>query len=242
MRLSVDGKIVVVPLARGTTPREAARATAAQIEALGLSAILSDNTPDALSLVPTSDLLIRRRGGGASPIVRPASGAREDALSTDASLRVCLGRVDLSDGLTHFSDANAASGTLEERALLKAFDRDTGIEVFFIPSFASAQRVGESFMGEDLGPIRNVAVEDRAGVRAGNATSTLAHEIGHLLFAQAGHPDDYARDTSTLLMDSDAVGADAYGPRRVPIDDCIRARHEHGPGGRVELMRLKAPD
>lgn len=242
VRFSIDGKAVVVSLAPRTTPREAARAAAAKIEALGFSAILSDNTADTLSIVPTSDLLVRRRGGGASPTVLPASGAREDELSTDASLRVCVGRVDLSDGLTHFSDANATSGTLEERALLKAFDRDAGIEVFFVPSFASAQRVGESFMGEDLGPIRNVAVEDRAGVRAGSATSTLAHEIGHLLFAQAGHPDDYAHDTPTLLMDSDAVGADAYGPRRVPIEDCIRARHEHGPGGKVELLRLKAPD
>ena len=41
--------------------------------------------------------------------------APDQPLSSDATLAACIGDVDLSDGLTHFSDYDAAAGTIEER-------------------------------------------------------------------------------------------------------------------------------
>jgi hypothetical protein len=235
LRVRVDGRAIKVALSAGTKPRAAARAVAAAIEAVGLTAQVSDNPPIAASAFGTADVLVRRKGGALASIEAPASGP----VSTDATMTACIGRVDLEDGLQHFGDIDAIAGTVEERTLIKAFDDGdpSTIEVFVVPSFAGGGRIGESFICADGGAIRNVVIEDRAAVRAGGASFALAHELGHILLDDPGHPDDFGADTPTRLMDADATNASAYGPRRLLVEECARALRQSGPGAPVPLLR-----
>jgi hypothetical protein len=165
-------------------------------------------------------------------------------------LTIRIGSVDLSDGLEHFTDTDSVAGTLEERTLIKAFDDGdpTTIEVVVIPLFGkgpfasaglaggSAGRIGESFIASDRSSIRNVVLLDRAGIRARKSSLTLAHELGHVLLDQAGHPDDYGVDMPTSLMDSDAADESPFGPRRISLEECARVVRESGPGARLPLL------
>lgn len=223
----VDGKPVELAVPPGTTARAAARLLAARIERLGLQARVSDNAAIGPGVAPSSDVLVRRRDGTLATIAGPARGP----VSTDATLTACIGGVDLEDGLQHFTDVDAIAGTVEERALVKAFDDGdpSTVEVVVVPSFAGGSRIGESFIDADGGAIRNVVLEDRGGFRADRASFTLAHELGHVLLDQPGHPDDYGVDTPTQLMDADAANATAFGPRRLSLAECERALRQSGP-------------
>jgi hypothetical protein len=105
-----------------------------------------------------------------------------------------------------------------------------------VPSFAGGGRIGESFIGADGGATRNVAIEDRGGGRAGQASFAMAHELGHVLLDDPGHPDDFGADTPTRLMDADAANASAFGPRRLLVAECARAVRQSGPGAPVPLL------
>jgi hypothetical protein len=235
IRLRAEGRAIKVPLTRGARPADAARAVAAAIEAAGLAATVSDNAPIAAGAFGSADVLVWRRGGGLATLDLPVSGP----LSTDRTMTACLGRVSLEDGLQHFGDIDAIAGTVEERALIKAFDDGdpSTIEVFVIPSFAGGGRIGESFISADGGAIRNVVIEDRSGLRADRASFTLAHELGHVLLDEPGHPDDFGVDTPTRLMDADAANPSAYGPRRLLVEECARALRQSGPGAPTALLR-----
>jgi hypothetical protein len=151
---------------------------------------------------------------------------------------VCLGEVDLSDGLQHFNDFDAVSGTVEERSLLKAFDDGdpATLEVFVIPNFAHSGRIGESFIYADGSSVRNAVIIDRAGIRAGARSYALAHELGHILLDMPGHPDDYGVDQPSSLMDADAADPTIFGPRRLTVADCERALRQSGPRAPVPLL------
>jgi hypothetical protein len=159
-------------------------------------------------------------------------------LSSDPTLDVCLGEVDLADGLEHFTDFDAVAGTVEERSLVKAFDDGdpTTIEVFVIPNFAHSGRIGESFIYADGSSMRNVVIIDRAAVRAGARSFALAHELGHILLDMPGHPDDYGVDQPSTLMDADAADPTIFGPRRLSVEDCERALRQSGPNAPVPLL------
>lgn len=227
IKLRVDGRELAHPIAPGLEPAAAARSFAAALARAGFEVTVSDNARASLALLPSSDLMVSHPKRGPALLELPAKGA----LSTDRSLSVRIGAVDLEDGLQHFGDADASVGTVEERALIKAFDDGDPrtIEVFVIPSFGGGARLGESFIGADAGALRNVVLEDRAGVRADAASFTLAHELGHVLLDQPGHPDDYGTDTPERLMDSDAASATIFGPRRLAIGECERAFRQSGP-------------
>ena len=64
-------------------------------------------------------MLVRRRDG---QLGRSRARRSEGRVTTDATMTACIGGVDLSDGLDHFVDVDAPAGTVEERALVKAFD------------------------------------------------------------------------------------------------------------------------
>jgi hypothetical protein len=81
-----------------------------------------------------------------------------------------------------------------------------------------------------------VVIMDRAGVRARRTSLTLAHELGHVILDEPGHPDDYGVDTPTLLMDSDASDSSPFGPRRITVDECARAIRQSGPTARLPLL------
>ena len=235
IHVRVDGRDVKVPILAGARPAGAARAVAAAVSAAGFLAAVSENPAIGAGASGSADVLVRRKSGAFATIDVPASGP----ISTDATLTACLGRVDLEDGLQHFGDVDAIAGTVEERALIKAFDDGdpSTIEIFLIPSFAGGGRIGESFISADGGSVRNVLIEDRAGIRAGRASFALAHELGHILLDDPGHPDDFGADTPTRLMDADAASSSAFGPRRLLVDECARAVRQSGPGAPVPLLR-----
>jgi hypothetical protein len=234
IRLRAEGHAIVVATEPGEGPDRVADALVRAVQRAGLVAVVSSNASIAPAIGPSVDVSIRRRDG-ALAAVDTTPGA---PLSTDRSLRVRIGSVDLSDGIDHFTDIDAAAGTLEERTLLKALDDGdpTTIEVVVVPLFAGGGRIGESFIGSDLSSVRNVVLLDRAGIRARKSSLTLAHELGHVLMDLPGHPDDYGVDTPTLLMDSDAADASPFGPRRLTIEECARAVRQSGPKARVPML------
>jgi hypothetical protein len=234
IRLRAAERTIIVPTTAGEGPGPVAWDLARLAERAGLVAIVSPNARIGPGLAPSVDVSLRRRDG-ALVAIEPVAGTR---LSTDATLSVRIGSVDLGDGLQHFTDMDAMAGTLEERTLLKAIDDGdpTTIEIVVVPLFAGGGRIGESFIGSDLSSVRNVVLLDRAGIRARKSSLTLAHELGHVLMDLPGHPDDYGVDTPTLLMDSDAADASPFGPRRITLDECARVVRQSGPKGRVPLL------
>ncbi len=234
IRLRVEGKTLSVSTSPGESTDRVASDLARQVEKSGLVAVVSPNARIGPGLSPSVDVSVRRKDG-ALCAVDTVPGV---PLSTDPTLSVRIGSVDLSDGLQHFTDMDAMAGTLEERTLLKAFDDGDprSIEVVVVPLFAGGGRIGESFIGSDLSSVRNVVLLDRAGIRARKSSLTLAHELGHVLMDLPGHPDDYGVDTPTQLMDSDAADASPFGPRRITLDECARVVRQAGPAARVPLL------
>jgi hypothetical protein len=234
IRFVTGGHRIRVPLEPGRAPVDVARAVARAIEAHGLVAKVSVNARTGPSALRTADVLVMRPDGSPGEITPDGVAP----LSSDASLAACLGEVDLADGLSHFSDADAAAGTVEERALVKAYeDGDpTTIDVFIVPAFSGAGRIGESFIDEPGSSIKNVVILDRAAIRAGARSFALAHELGHVLLDLPGHPDDFGVDRPSALMDADAADPSNFGPRRLSIDDCERAVRQSGPGVAIPLL------
>jgi hypothetical protein len=234
IRLRADGRLVDVTTTAGESPDLCARDVARSVERAGLVAMVSPNAKSGPALWPSVDVSVRRHDGSLATL-DTLPGA---PLSTDPSLGVRIGSVDLSDGITHFTDMDAMAGTLEERTLIKAIDDGdpTTIEVIVVPLFAGGGRIGESFIASDLSSVRNVVLLDRAGIRARQSSLTLAHELGHVLLDLPGHPDDFGVDTPTSLMDSDAADPSPFGPRRLSADDCARMIRQSGPGARVPML------
>ncbi len=201
IRLRADNKTLTVTTTSGEIPDRVASDLSRAADRAWLVAFLSPNARIGPGSFASSVDVSLRRKDGTLVAVETIPGT---PLSTDATLSVRIGSVDLSDGLQHFTDMDAAAGTLEERTLLKALDDadPTTIEIVVVPLFAGGGRIGESFIGSDQSSVRNVVLLDRAGIRARKSSLTLAHELGHVLMDMPGHPDDYGVDTPTLLMDS----------------------------------------
>jgi hypothetical protein len=235
IRLSVGGRRVHVATRPGETPLEVAGSLSRAIERAGLVGAVSANPRAESFPLPTADVLVQRRDGQLMDV--SADGVAP--LSSDPSLPVCVGVVDLADGLEHFSNIDASAGTIEERALIKAFeDRDpTTIDVFVVPAFSGSGRIGESFIDGPGASIQNVVIVDRAAIRLGARSFALAHELGHVLLDLAGHPDDFGVDSPSLLMDADATDASIFGPRRLTIADCERALRQSGTNAATPLLR-----
>jgi hypothetical protein len=234
LRLRADGKSITVPTGRGEGADTVARRLARAIERAGLVAVISTNARIGPGIEPGVDVSVRRKDGSLVAVDTPPGLP----LSTDATLGIRIGSVDMSDGLQHFTDVDAMAGTLEERTLLKAIDDDDPgtIEIVVVPLFAGGGRIGESFIGSDLSSVRNVVLVDRAGIRARKSSLTVAHELGHVLMDLPGHPDDYGADTPTQLMDSDAADSSPFGPRRLTLEECARVVRQAGPDARMPLL------
>jgi hypothetical protein len=233
--LRIDEKSVEIRTEEGASPRSLARRLSFAIEKAGFSATISDNSRITPGALPTSDVLVKRRNGTPAVVRSPEEGV----VSSDRTLGVCLGAVDLSDGLQHFTDGDAVAGSLEERALLKYLDDGdpTTVEVVFVPSFATGGRIGESFIRGDRSSLSNMVIEDRAGIRSDRIAFALAHELGHVLLDVPGHSDDFGVDSPTRLMDSDSADPSAFGPRRLSVDECARAVRASGPAALVPILK-----
>jgi hypothetical protein len=231
---AAEGKPIRVSTRASDAPVAVAHAVARAVEAAGLRATVSPSTRISFGAERTADVLVHRPDGTRATLSQLA----REPLSSDRTLSACIGEVDLSDGLTHFDDLDAAAGTLEERALAKAYQDDDAstVEVFIVPSFSKTGRIGESFIDTDGSGIQNVVIVDRAGIRAGARSYVLAHELGHVFLDMPGHPDDFGVDQPWMLMDADATDGSIFGPRRISVDDCERAVRESGPRGLVPLL------
>jgi hypothetical protein len=230
IKLKIEGKPVSVTTKKGWSTRQVALELQRVAQRIGARATLSENARISPGAAPSVDVAVKKPNGDLASV--------ELISSTDATLSVNVGAVDLTDGLQHFGDTDSVAGTLEERALVKAVeDGDPRtIEVIVVPFFAGGGRIGESFIASDGSSMRNVVIIDRAGVRARRTSFTLAHELGHVILDEPGHPDDYGVDTPTLLMDSDASDSSPFGPRRLTVDECSRALKQAGPSARVPLL------
>lgn len=229
LRLRVGARSIRLATRAGETPTAVA---ARLFDALGgrSSVKVFENQRASGDAVASADLLL-----DGSTKLEPEPDA---PLSSDPTLRLCVSGLDLSDGLTHFGDIDAFVGTVEERALLRAFDDgDAGsIEVLVVPSFARSERIGESFIQSPGSSLSSAVIIDRQAIRAGARSFALAHELGHVLLAMPGHPDDFGVDQSWSLMDADVADATIFGPRRLSIADCERAVTQSGPDALVPLL------
>ena len=231
VRLRIEGKPLSFATKKGWSTRQAALELQRVAEQSGLRAALSENARIAPGASPSVDVAVRKKDGQLASV--------ELVSSSDPTLSVHVGAVDLTDGLQHFGDTDSVAGTLEERTLVKSVEDDDPrtIEVIVVPFFGGGGRIGESFIASDGSSMRNVVIIDRAGVRARRTSLTLAHELGHVILDEPGHPDDYGIDTPTLLMDSDASDASPFGPRRISNDECARAVRQSGPASRLPLLQ-----
>ncbi|MGC4094767.1 MAG: hypothetical protein QM756_43990 [Polyangiaceae bacterium] len=222
-----------VPTLAGESPQVVADRVASVLRAAGFPALVSRNLRIEPGALESVDVLVKRGTKMWSLELEPAL-----PLSSDATLNVCIGAVDLEDGLSHFTDYDSAAGTLEERTMIKAYaDADPStIDMFVVPAFSGAGRVGESFLDALGSSIRNTVIVDRSAILAGARSHVLSHEIGHVLLQMPGHPDDYGVDQPTALMDSDATDPSIFGPRRLSVEECERAVRERGPTSRAPLL------
>lgn len=233
IRFAAGNRAIFLRTHEGESPSLVAVRLAAAIRQAGLSVKLLSNTRAGDAALPSYDLVLTDGHGQPSNLAFPAGGP-----SDDRSLRVCVARLDLADGLEHFSDLDAATGTTEERYLLRALSDDDPqtIELFVVPLFSGMGRIGESFIYTQGGSVESALILDRTGVRAGARSFTLAHELGHILLDLPGHPDDFGVDTPSSLMDADAADSTIFGPRRLSLDDCRRALRQSGAGAPVPLI------
>jgi hypothetical protein len=234
LRFAIGGHHVRVATQAGQTPAEVAGAVARTLSSLGVAASVSPNPATPGAPFGTADVIVRRADGSLAEL--RADGT--SPLSSDPSLGTCFGEVDFADGVEHFTDIDAPAGTVEERALVKAYDDGdpTTLDVFVVPAFAGAGRIGESFVHDPGASIQNVVILDRAGIRAGARSFVLAHELGHVLLDLPGHPDDFGVDRPSDLMDADAADPSMWGPRRLSLAECERAYRQSGPGASVPLL------
>ncbi len=235
LRFKIDGKATVtIAISSGSSIDGVAREVALAITHAGFVAIVSPNAHASSSAAPSVDILVRHHDNTLASL----DTITDVPLCTDRTLTARIGSVELSGGLEHFGDDDSPVGTLEERTLVKSLDDGdpTTIELVIVPFFAGAGRIGESFIASESPTMRNVVLLDRGGVRARRTSLTLAHELGHVLLSMPGHPDDYGEDTPTLLLDSDASDASPFGPKRIPVEECVRALRESGPQARVPLL------
>jgi hypothetical protein len=232
--LGVGGRQLEIATWPGAPPESVAERIATRLRRLDYRVQLSPNPRESFAANASVDVLVRSARGKYVPLdVLPAP-----KVGAETSLEVCLGAVNLSDGLNHFTDADAAAGTLEERSLLKAIadDDPRTIDVLLLPYFVTVGRIGESFVDAAGLGVRNAIIVDRAGVRAGARSFALAHELGHVLLQVAGHPDDYGSDRPSSLMDADAADSSIFGPRRLSVAECERAVLQNGPGSPLPLL------
>jgi hypothetical protein len=230
LRLQNGARKVALETHAGESPVNVALRLADALSSGRTPAQVFENQRDASDALPSADVLL----GAASKW----QAAANQPLSSDPTLPLCLGRVDLNDGLLHFGDGNAFSGTLEERSLLRAFDDGDprSIELFVVPGFDSAERIGESFIVSAGSSLSSSVIIDRSAIWAGARSFALAHELGHVLLAMPGHPDDFGVDQSWSLMDADVADPTVFGPRRLSSADCERALTQAGPRAFTPLL------
>ena len=240
LRMRISGRpLRPVTTSAGASPTETALALADAVETLGFRARVTTNVSTEFGAGESADLVVTDRDG--TPVAITADGA--SPLSTDLQQSVTIGSVDLTDGLGEFDNMNAATGSLEERTLLKLLGDDdpTTIDLFIVNGFSGGTRQGEAFIEADGGAIVNALILDRNGIRQQQEAWTQAHELGHVLLNHPYHPDNVGPDRPWLLMDADSSLGLVTGPKRLDPAECARARAQSGVDALPVLLR-RAPE
>ena len=223
LRFRVNGR-AIGPLSTqaGARPLETAQSIARELRQQGFYPQVTENLPTRSGAGPSADVLVRTQSG-AFVSITPAGAL---PLSSDARQSLRIGQVDLGDGLQEFDNMTAQVGSLEERTLVKALadDDPRSIDIFVVNQFTAATRQGEAFIADPPGPIVNVVLIDRNGLRHAPLAWTLAHELGHVLMNDPLHPDNVGPDRPWLLMDADSGRGTVDGPKRLRAQDCERMR------------------
>ncbi len=219
----------------GWTPLETAEAIGRAIQRAGFTARVTANRRTDYGSEASADVQARDAQG--RPLAFESNGTAP--WTTDRRQRLVTGVVDLRDGLEEFQNMNSASGTLEERTLMKTLmDEDpTTIDLVVINRFTRGTRIGEAFVEGDGGSIVNALFLDRTGLSAQREAWTQSHEVGHIVLDQPWHPDNLGPDRPWLLMDADANLAAVNGPKRLTLAECARIRDESGPSATPSLLQ-----
>lgn len=223
IRFRANGTVIDVgPTRAGATPVETALRIAQALQVAGFHPRVTENPPTELGAGRSADVLARDADG----VLATLSADGDLPVGRDARQSIVIGSVDLSDGLAEFDNMTASAGSLEERALIKSLadDDPSTIDLFVVNRFTFGTRQGEAFIENGGGPITNVVVLDRIGLRQLHTAFTLPHEVGHILLNQPYHPDNVGPDAPWLLMDSDSNLGTVTGPKRLTWDECLRAR------------------
>lgn len=223
LRFRVNGRSIgPIPTLAGARPIDTANAIARELERHGYFPQVTENLSTRSGAGPSADIVVRTQSGALVTIT--AAGALPLSSDTRQSLRV--GKVDLGDGLQEFDNMTAQVGSLEERTMIKALadDDPRTIDIFVVNQFTAATRQGEAFIADPQGPITNMVLIDRNGLRHAPLAWTLAHELGHVLMNDPLHPDNVGPDRPWLLMDADNGRGTVDGPKRLRPQDCQRMR------------------
>jgi hypothetical protein len=228
-------RIAPVATRNGASPEQTALAIARALRSAGFRAEVTVNPRAELGAGSSADIVVRDKTGALARL----SEEPGLPLSSDRQQRVAIGHVDLSDGVDEFDNTLAATGTLEERTLIKLLaDSDpTTIDVFLINRFVNRDRQGEAFIEADGSSLANTLIFDRNAVRYERQAWVQAHELGHVLLDEAFHPDNLGADRPWLLMDADARQGRVTGPKRLSDEECAKARRRSGPGAFPELLK-----
>ncbi|MBW2277798.1 MAG: hypothetical protein JRF63_09920 [Deltaproteobacteria bacterium] len=218
VRLTVDGeRYGPFRVGVGYAPVETARVLARKLEEAGFVADLSFNARASNAAFATTDIVVRHQDGSLADL-----GAwLDEPLTTDRVQSLSIGEVQLDDGLEPFGPNELATGTLEERTLVKALCAGDPrvIEIFVVSRFTGLRKQGESFVGSNRSALANVAIVDWRALGRARQAYTLAHEIGHILLDDLEHPDSRGDRRPFLLMHSRASSA-VGGPMRITPEQC----------------------
>mgnify|MGYP003444424001 CR=1 FL=1 len=223
LRFRVNGRAIgPIPTLAGARPVDTANSIARELERHGFFPQVTENLGTRSGAGRSADVLVRTQSGALVSIT-PAGPL---PLSSDARQSLRIGKVDLGDGIQEFDNMTAQVGSLEERTMIKALaDEDPRtIDIFVVNQFTAATRQGEAFIAEPHGPIVNMVLIDRNGLRHAPLAWTLAHELGHVLMNDPLHPDNVGPDRPWLLMDADNGRGTVDGPKRLRSQDCQRMR------------------
>ncbi len=228
VRLEIDGKrLAPLKIGAGYEPGETARVLAAHIRDSGFAARASQNARNPQAAHATADVVVSRPDGTPAQ-VRPWDGS---PVTTDDRQPVRIGGIYPGAGLDTYGPNDSASGTIEERGLLKVLGREEpgAITVFVVDGLADGRKLGEALLcPAGTGSAGAVFLDWRALWRTRQAY-TLPHEIAHLLLGDLGHTDERGDPRPELLMHSRASSA-WEGPRRLTAGQCgiIRRSLERG--------------
>jgi hypothetical protein len=222
VRLTVDGnRLGPLKVGAGYTPLETARILSRVLERAGFLVEMSVNARANNAAFETADLVVRRADGDLAEL----GSWDEQPLTTDPLQPLAIGAVRLDDGLEPYGPNSLRAGTLEERTLVKALasGERKAVEIFVVSRLTGSRKQGESFVASNGSSVRDVAIVDLRALGRARQAYTLAHEVGHVLLDDLGHPDGRGDRRTFLLMHSRSSSA-VGGPRRLTPAQCDAMR------------------